>query len=571
MKYTLSPNPQGSRFLSILAEFPVLGRKELTIRLASWRPGRYEIANFAKNVRKLEVYSQDGAPLEYHKLTKDLWLIHCEGKENVRVAYEYFAATLDAGSTFCGRDLLYVNPVNCLVFDPDKTEQPCEILLKVPDHFRIAGSMQVKGKKLLASGYEEMADSPFIASPNLEHHSFESSGCRFHIWIEGKHSLNVKRFLKEAEAYTRSQVALFGEMESSNYHYLFHFLPTRFHHGVEHSNSTVIAMGPGEEFHTEERHHEFLAICSHELFHYWNIKRIRPVEMFPYNYTSENYSRLGYVYEGVTTYYGDYMLLRSGVLDFKEYLGQFNGDLQKHFDNEGRYYYSVAESSFDSWLDGYVPGVPGRKVSIYTEGMLAALMLDIEIRYATGQKASLDNVMQLLYTDFYKKGKAYSEGDFQRIIEKVAGKSFDFFFRDFYNGKGQIEKCLPDTLWSLGCELEISRSPFLHEERYGLKLSEGQKVLVTQILENSPAEQAGVSLNDEVLLINNTPVSQGTDWNQLFHNGSKLLVWNSIEGSKTIDLVPDGKKYFNRYKVKKMKNATGEQKAFFEAWSSQKW
>src|SRR5690606_8262001 len=121
------------------------------------------------------------------------------------------------------------------------------------------------------------------------------------------------------------------------------------------------------------------------------------------------YSRLGYVYEGITTYYGDYMLLRSGVLSHEDYLRQFNSDLQKHFENEGRYNYSVAESSYDNWLDGYTSGIPGRKVSIYTEGMLTAFMLDMEIRSATKNKKSLDTVMKSLYVDFYKKGKAYSE------------------------------------------------------------------------------------------------------------------------------------------------------------------
>ena len=569
MHFTLRQSRQGSRFLSVLAEFPTYGRDVLQVQLSSWRPGRYEITNFAKNIRRFEVYSQDGEALDFFKVTKDRWEIACSGKDTVRIAYEYFAATLDAGSTFCGKDLLYVNPVNCLIYDTENREQECEVELQVPDHFEIACSMRQRGKKLLASGYEELADSPFIASPDLEHHVFEVKGYRHHIWIQGHHSLDTDRFLREARAYTEEQLRVFGDMESDDYHYLFLFLPTRVHHGVEHHASTVIVMGPGEEFGMEGRHHEFLAISSHELFHYWNVKRIRPAEMFPYDYTRENYSRLGYVYEGITTYYGDYMLLRSGVLSFDEYLMQFGSDLQKHFDNEGRYAYSVAESSFDTWLDGYVPGVPGRKVSIYTEGMLAAFMLDLEIRYATGQQKCLDDVMRRLYED-YKQGKAYTEASFQQTIEEVAGKSFDFFFRDFYHGKGQIEKFLPESLWSIGCELVNEASPNIHERRYGFRLSSGQKVIVTGICEGSPADLAGLSLNDEILLINNTPVSQGIDWNQLFKHGSNLLVWNSIEGSRTINLVPNGTEYYPLVKVKKMDTVNADQVAFFEAWSGQK-
>ncbi|MHB1277042.1 MAG: M61 family metallopeptidase [Bacteroidia bacterium] len=569
MIYTLSPTRLGSRFISILAEFDADDRGEMEIQLAAWRPGRYEIGNFAKNIRKFEVMGEDGTPLPYKKMSKDRWLVSCNGTKRLRVAYEYFAASLDAGSTFCGKKLLYINPVNCLVFDPSNANKPCEVILNVPDTYLLASSMRSEGNRLYASGYEELADSPIIASPDLEHHQFEVGVQVFHIWIQGHHRLNVPRFIEQAKAYTREQIEVFGEMESQDFHYLFLFLPTRFHHGVEHHASTVIAMGPGDEFHTPDRHQEFMAICSHELFHYWNVKRIRPAEMFPYSYTGENYSRLGYVYEGITTYYGDYMLLRSGVWSHHEYLKQFNSDLQKHYDNEGRYNYSVADSSFDTWLDGYVPGVPGRKVSIYTEGMLAAFMLDLEIRHATQNTRSLDTVMNRMYHDFYKKGLAYTEQSFQELIENVAGKSFAFFFRDFYNGKGNIEKFLPESLWSIGCEIQEEGSIVLHESRYGFKLSGGPKVLVTAILEGSPAEKAGLSLNDEIILINNTPASPGTDWNQLFTMGSGMLVWNSIEGSKMIEMTVNGASYFRKYSVRKMENATVEQKAFFKHWSGQ--
>ncbi len=569
MKYTLAASEGLSRFVRLTAEFPTRGRQQIELQLPSWRPGRYELGNFAKNVRSLQIYSQSGEALTYQKITKDRWRVDCPDTDSVRVTYEYFAATLDAGSTFCGKDLIYSNPVNCLLFDPELMHEPHELLINVPDHFDLACQLPKRGKRLLAGNFDELADSPFIAAPNLEHYTFEEGGCTFHIWIRGKHSLNVAQFMTDAAAYTREQIKVFGDVESKDYHYLYHFLPTRYHHGVEHKDSTVIVMGPGESFHEKGRYHEFLAISSHELFHYWNVKRIRPSDMLPYDFTRENYSSLGYVYEGITTYYGDYMLLRSGVWSFDDYLQEFNGDLQKHFDNEGRYHYSVAESSFDTWLDGYVPGVPGRKVSIYTEGMLAALMLDIEIRYATGNRHGLDHVMRDLYQE-YKEGKGYDEDGFRSLVEKYAGKDMRWFFNDFYHGRGQIEKCLPDTLHSIGCELVSESSQYIHEQRYGFRLSEGQKTTITSIQDLSPAELNGLSLGDELLLINNTPVMQGADWNNLFSRGGNILAWNPIEGSKNIELYPNGKEFFHVYKVQKKTDATADQKEFFELWSGQK-
>lgn len=569
MRYSISSADGLSRFIRIGAEFQVREREKVTLQLAAWRPGRYELGNFAKNIRSLQMYSQSGDPLHFHKITKDTWVVNCPNTEIIRISYEYFASELNAGSTYCGKDLLYVNPVNCLIYDTELMHEPHELQLNIPDHFDIACSLPKRGKRLFANHFDQLADAPLIAAPNLECFEFEMGNCRFFVWIRGRHTLDVQQFVVDAKKYTAEQLAVFGEFDSKEFHYLYHFLPTRAYHGVEHCDSTVIVMGPGDQFHQKDRYNDFLAISSHELFHYWNIKRIRPAEMLPYDFTKENYCRTGYVYEGVTTYYGDYMLLRSGAWNFADYLEEFNKDLQKHYDNEGRYHYSVADSSFDTWLDGYVPGIPGRKVSIYTEGMLAALMLDIEIRKSTQNMHNLDLVMAALYKRFYKQGKGYTAKDFQTLAEEYAGKSLQYFFDQFYEGRGQLEKYLPQALSLIGCEIVKEPSPLIHERRYGFRLSEGLKPVVTAIQDQSPAEYSGLSLGDEVLLINSTPVSQGVDWNNLFSRGGELLAWNTIEGTKTIELLPNGREFFQQYRMQKMSQATPEQKAFYTAWSKQ--
>jgi predicted metalloprotease with PDZ domain len=194
---------------------------------------------------------------------------------------------------------------------------------------------------------------------------------------------------------------------------------------VEHTNSTVIALGPSYGVMNNKGYEDLLGVSSHELFHAWNIKTIRPVEMMPYDYSRENYSRLGYVAEGVTTYYGDVMLLRSGVFTEEQYLKTFNELLEKHFNNFGRLNLSVADSSFDTWLDGYKQGVPGRKASIYTEGALCAFMLDIIIRKNSNNKRSLDDLMRLLYEEFGKKQRGYSEGEYKSAAELPVFRSMN--------------------------------------------------------------------------------------------------------------------------------------------------
>jgi predicted metalloprotease with PDZ domain len=268
----------------------------------------------------------------------------------------------------------------------------------------------------------------------------------------------MDRMIRETKQYCDEQVALFGDLPCENYHFLYHILPTPFRHGVEHLNSTVIAMGPAADWTKQEFYDSFMAISCHELFHLWNIKRIRPVDMLPYDFTKENYSTLGYVYEGVTTYYGDMMLLRSGAWSWEQYSESFNGDLLKHFSNPGRFNYSVAESSFDTWLDGYVPGILGRKVSIYTEGMLAAMIADLMIISSSKGKYSLGNVMADLYQLYYKHDKGYTEGDYKGLLEKYAGQSFDVYFAELIWGKGNYDKWLAMAADLAGCSIDAITS-----------------------------------------------------------------------------------------------------------------
>ena len=163
-----------------------------------------------------------------------------------------------------------------------------------------------------------------------------------------------------------------------------------------------------------KRYEDLLGVCSHELYHTWNIKSIRPKEMLPYDYTKENYFRTGFVAEGVTTYMGDLMLYNSEVFNWEEFAKTQNQNLERHLTNYGRYNLSIADSGFDNWLDGYKIGAPDRKVSIYPDGALCMLMVDLEIIKYTNGKYSLHTVMKDLYHDVALNKKGYSESDFKK-------------------------------------------------------------------------------------------------------------------------------------------------------------
>ncbi|MBK6987685.1 MAG: M61 family metallopeptidase [Bacteroidetes bacterium] len=354
--YKLSASNPISHFVEIEMHITNIDSSEVTFQLPSWRPGRYEIANFARNLRKWKAYNNKNEVLAFRKINKDNWSVSTDGANELIIKYEYYCAQLDAGACWVDDEQIYINPVHCFMFIPERIHEECVLELSIPSNYRIASSLQKSGeKRLLAEDFDELVDSPFIASPTLQVKSYEAGEVNFSIAIQGDSQPDWLRILADFKAFSEKQIEIMGSFPVEDYIFLVQVLPNRFYHGVEHLRSTVLALGPGSQLMNDALYTDFIGVASHELFHAWNIKTIRPIEMMPYDYTKENYSQLGYVYEGVTTYYGDQILARADVYSIDQFFVELNIRLQKHFDNPGRFNMSVADSSFDTWLDGYVP------------------------------------------------------------------------------------------------------------------------------------------------------------------------------------------------------------------------
>jgi predicted metalloprotease with PDZ domain len=463
MHYKVSISNPSQHFIQLTLTVDYIHQDTLHLQLPSWRPGRYELQNYAKNIRCLSISDENGNVLSFKKITKDCWEVETCKVNKLILTYEYYANQYDAGASYVDEHQLYINPVNCMMYVVGRMDEEYFVELDVPDTYLIACQLPTQVKSLHAKNFDELADSPLIASATLQHSSFIIQQATVHFWFQGNHQFDMERLTADTKKYIEKQIELFGDLPLTQYHFLYPILETPFRHGVEHCNSTVIAMGKLAEQTDEDFYQNLLAISSHEFFHLWNVKRIRPAEMFPYDFTKENYSTLGYVYEGVTTYYGDLMLLRSGVWNWEQYNASFNSDLKRHVDNLGRYNYSVAESSFDTWLDGYVQGVSGRKVSIYIEGMLAAFIADVLIIKHSERKYSLDDVMKDLYQNFYKHGKGYTQNDYKSLLEKYSGISFDNYFKEIIFGKNYFEKYLKEIADYMGCKLLFTSAQFVME------------------------------------------------------------------------------------------------------------
>lgn len=476
MHYHISIADTFQHFIQLQFTIPHIHQDSIELQLPAWRPGRYELQHFAKNVRLFHITDDQGNPVQFLKVTKDRWRVETKGINTIQVSYQYFAHQPDAGACEVNDEYLYINPVHCCMYVEGRIDETYTLTFDLPDDYEIASQMQQTGKhQLSAPNFDYLADSPLFASNTLEHHQFKVADTNMHIWFQGKHCFDTARLIADTTTYTLKQIEVFGDLPCKDYHFLYLMHQTPARHGVEHLDSTVIALGQLADQTQEEFYHDLLAISSHELFHLWNIKRIRPEAMLPYDFTKENYSTLGYVYEGVTTYYGDLMLLQSGVWTWEQFAASFTSDIKRHTDNSGRFNYSVAESSWDTWLDGYVPGVTGRKVSIYIEGMMAAVIADITIIAKSKGQHSLHEVMRDLYQKYYKHGKGYTESTYQALLEQYSGVSFDDYFKQYIWGKGNLLNGLQTALAQVGCKLSTTKNGNLQLTK-AIELSEAEQL-----------------------------------------------------------------------------------------------
>jgi predicted metalloprotease with PDZ domain len=566
--YTLSISHPESHYIDVALTVDAISTKELELQLPAWRPGRYELGNFAKNIKKVEAFNDKGNPLNYHKTNKDHWVIDTNGSKTVKITYSYFTSEINAGSCYADAMQLYVNPVHLCMYVPQRMNEEHVLELDIPDAYKIAGSLPVNGKVLTAKNFDELADSPFIASATMQSDMYELDGIKFWLHFQGECKPDFETIKADFIKFTQTQLSFWGGFPVNEYHFLFQVLPFKFYHGVEHQKSTVIAIGPGHSVNKGKVYEDILGVSSHELFHTWNVKKIRPAEMLPYDFTKENYARTGYVYEGFTTYYGDVMLLSSGVFSKEQYFETLEERLEKHFHNYGRFNLSVADSSWETWLDGYVPGAPYRKTSIYDEGNLVAFMLDVMIMQHTHNKKGLRDVCRVLYNEFGKKDVGYTEQDIIRICGEVAGTNFSGFFKSYVYGNDDFMPPLQSCFDYLGIQLERKASAHVSESVFGFKtLDFGNNRKVSLIAPGSPAWNAGLSSGDEVLAVNGyTLKNDFHDWMHYFKQENMELTVSSGSVLKKIFLTTGATKglWFEQLKL----DITGTNSGCFETWIS---
>ncbi|WP_234736472.1 M61 family metallopeptidase [Tellurirhabdus bombi] len=472
MHYKLFSENPASRSLNVECHLADIDTESVELQLPSWRPGRYELQHFAKNIQQFEITDINGNPLIFRKITKDRWHIQTEGISELVVRFTYYSNVINAGTSYADHRLLYINPVNVCLYAEGRLHERCTVELGIPDDWQIACGLKKTGPTtLVANDFYELVDCPLIASPDLQHNQYVIDGIPFHVWIHGNYQPDWERIKYDFTRFTEAQLQLFGAFPETEYHFLTLVLDTPYYHGVEHRNSTMLVLGPPED----GLYVDLLGVSSHELFHTWNIIRIRPTELLPYDFTRENYFPTCFVAEGVTTYYGDLILRRSGVFSDEAYRKELHVLFKRHFEQSGRAAQSLVESSWDLWLDGYEKGVPDRKVSVYHKGAIAAMILDLHLRRKTNHQTTLDNVMRIMWERFGKPFIGYSLDDYRAVCEEVAGEKLDWYFDACIFSNQPLEMLLNDYLNFVGLQISYESGDTTSLLLHDLEDADGQE------------------------------------------------------------------------------------------------
>lgn len=507
MKFLIeSPNPV-SQFIQIILYIPVRHLSQVRLQLPAWRAGRYQLANYVQNIRSLQVISPNGDAIPHSKLTEDQWEFTPDHVGEYQVRYEYYCAKMDAGSCWIDDEQLYLNFVNCCFEVEGHAEERILVEINHPQHFQFCTTLLSANNEYYATNFQQLADSSFLASQSLTHESVELEGIFFHLWFKGQVNFDLSEFKTNIKDFAEKQIEAFGEFPVEEYHFIYQLLPYPHYHGVEHQRGTVITFGPAESLSERKHLNELMGVSCHELYHAWNVCQIRPVEIMPYDFSKEAYHQAGWIVEGITTYMGDIFLLKSGYFSMEEYCEIFEKLLNKESINFGWQNQSILESSFDLWIDGYVAGIPDKKVSIYTHGALIAFCLDSML---LDENSSLHQVMKVLWKRFGKPKIGYTLEEVWEVIISQTNHSiyFDQFYEDFIAGKEDIFPLVEKHLLSLGFELTTKNREDRLASDFGIIKSEDGKI--TKIHPKSEAYsklQIGDIIMEQELIVSSIELS----------------------------------------------------------------
>jgi len=504
LTYHLSMPQPNSHYFAV--KIDVKGNKANTqeFKLPVWTPGSYLVREFSKNLNQVKAIDINNKELVVNKKTKNAWEIQCAGQENFTIFYEVYAFELSVRTPYLDNTHGFVAGAAVFMYTEATKNQPG--LLKVYPHqsFKKVSTALPSADFKTELGcfnftfedYDQLVDCP-IEIGNQQEFDFMAAGIRHRVAMYGEANYNVVQLQQDMAKVVQAATDVFGSNPNKDYLFIIHNV-TDGQGGLEHKNSCVLSVNRWS--YAGSNYTGFINLVAHEYFHLWNVKRIRPIELGPFNYDQECYTSLLWVMEGITSYYDELLLRRAGFYTKEEFLSKMQSQINYVEGSPGSRVQPVAHASFDAWIKAYRPNENSSNTTMtyYSRGAVLGAVLDAYLIQKSNKKRSLDGFMQLLYNKYALELKrGFTEAEFEQELSTYCGEDMHAFFANYVNGTQIIP--YQKYLEPMGLTVkEVTSS----QTSIGATFDGNEVVKVKAVRRGSAAEEAGLSVGDEVLICN---------------------------------------------------------------------
>jgi predicted metalloprotease with PDZ domain len=483
----------------------IASKNYVDVKMPVWTPGSYLVREFAKSVENFGA-TVAGKSVKTEKITKNTWRVYHAKANNLKINYRVYAFEISVRTAFIDASHAFLSPANIFMYPAGMIKTPSTVkIIPFGNWNKVnTGLEPLAGQKFTytAPDFDILYDSP-IEVGTQDVFEFTAAGVKHEVAMYGGGNYDKERLKVDMAKVVEQSTAIYGENPNKHYTFIVHNY-AQGGGGLEHLNSTVL--GATRNAYTSERaYNGFLSLVAHEYFHLWNVKRLRPIALGPFDYDNENYTTNLWIAEGFTSYYENKIMLRAGFGTPESFVTDLSGALGTVINTPGSKVQSAAASSFDAWIIGYRPNENSKNnsISYYGKGEVVGLLMDLAIANATKGEKSLDDVMKAMYEQGKTLKRGYTDAEFKAMVEKISGVSFTNFWAKYVNGTDDIEyaKYLAYAGVDIVNENEGKNTPYL-----GVTTVRGaSKVLVASVTRGSGAWNGGINVNDEIVAIDGVP------------------------------------------------------------------
>lgn len=426
MDYSVAFQEPESHYIEVTLNFDKLLSSQTNLILPVWTPGYYLILDTSRFIVDFDVTDAVGNKIKWNKKSKNCWVVQNSKTSAIQVKYRVFANKKSVAESYVDTDKAFLMPNTIFMHVEKALNNPVTLRINLYKNWKkvSTGLQSIAQDSLIfaAKNIDTFYDSPIYLG-NQKIINFAHEGKSYSLGIATPKGLNEEKFTSDLKKIMTASTTIMKKVPYDHYSYI---MMEAGGGGLEHWNSQAIFTNENFDFKSNEQYTDFLNFVTHEYFHLYNVKAIRPIELGPFDYNKENYTSMLWVSEGFTVYYEYIIMMKAGLLDGKEALKYITESIKRYENIEGSKHMSLSRSSFDIWLNFFNNEENAKQttISYYNKGPVIGFLLDLEIRNNTHNQKSLDDVMRFLYNEYYeKKGRGFTEAEFWQASEQIAGKS----------------------------------------------------------------------------------------------------------------------------------------------------